>query len=69
MIVEIPANSEQEVGGLAPGNYQAFAFESRVGLDSADLDEISKYLAQAAQITLSAGATSAITVDLIRTGE
>ncbi len=58
-----------EIGGLAPGNYQVFAFDSIEDLNYAEPGVLAKYSAKAGRIALAPNGNSSITVDLIHAEE
>jgi hypothetical protein len=57
---------------LAPGDYKVLALDSLDSLDSGSLDDrefLAKYASRAANVTITANGTAAITVDVIHAGE
>jgi hypothetical protein len=58
-----------EIGGLAPGDYQLFAFNRVDGLEYSGRDGLREYLPRATEVRLEAGEKKAIQVDLIERGE
>ncbi|HKF20981.1 MAG TPA: carboxypeptidase-like regulatory domain-containing protein [Candidatus Angelobacter sp.] len=57
------------LGGLAPGSYKVFAFDSLDGIDFARPDSLAKYASHAASVTLSPNHESSVIVDVIHTGD
>jgi hypothetical protein len=54
---------------LGPGNYKIFAFADSEDVDANDPEELVKYLKNATPVTVTAGSTSNVIVNLIHTGE
>lgn len=65
----VSGNMAVAFAGLAPGNYQVFAFDSIEDLNYAEPSVLAKYSAQAGAITLAPNGNSSITVDLIHAEE
>jgi hypothetical protein len=54
---------------LAPGAYKIFAFDAGQDLDYSDIDILTKYLSQAASVTVGAEENANVAVDVIHVGE
>lgn len=54
---------------LAPGAYKVFAFDDAQDFDPSNLEELEKYAAQAASVTVGANENASIMVDLIHVSE
>jgi hypothetical protein len=54
---------------LPPGNYRIFAFADSEDVDASDPEELIKYIKNATPVTVTAGNTSNVIVNLIHTGE
>ena len=62
-------STDLTVSGLAPGDYQIFAFDRVDGLEYANPDALAPYASQAAHVTLSANQKSQVTLNLIQLGQ
>ena len=62
------AHGEFDPGPLAPGVYKIFAFDAADGMDSPDLEMLSRYASRAASVTVSASGSATVLVDVIHTG-
>jgi hypothetical protein len=54
---------------LAPGSYKVLAFADSADVDTNDPEELAKYLKHATPVTVTAGNTSNVIVNLVPTGE
>ncbi|HET7871024.1 MAG TPA: hypothetical protein VFL42_00840, partial [Terriglobales bacterium] len=68
-VIAQSGNAEIQSGPVPPGSYKVFAFDSINPLDYANPEFMEKYASRAGSVTLSAGGTASVTVDLIHTGE
>jgi len=69
LVLDFKTNTDRDYGGIAPGDYRVFAFDSVDGIDYTDSEALAKFADKAAQVTLGANGSSVISLDLIRTGE
>jgi Carboxypeptidase regulatory-like domain/Prealbumin-like fold domain len=67
--LDISPTGEREYGGLPPGSYRIFAFDSIDGLEYSNPEAMAKYQSKAATVTITANGSVTATVDLIHTGE
>jgi hypothetical protein len=68
-MLDVSSAGDREYGGLAPGEYKVLAFDSMEGIEYGNPEFLAKYSSKAARVTLSAHATSNVTVELVHTGE
>ena len=68
VVLDVNAGTERGYA-LPPGEYKAFALDSRDEVDSSYTDWIEKYADKAVHVSLTANATTNIVLDLIRTGD
>ena len=54
---------------VAPGTYKIFAFDPADGVDYSNFDTLTKYLSQAASVTVGAEENASVVVDVIHIGE
>lgn len=67
--LDIDSTGEREYGGLAPGDYKVFAFDSIDGLEYSNPEVMAKYRSKATTVTITSNGSTTATVDVIHTGE
>jgi Carboxypeptidase regulatory-like domain len=67
--VDIQFSTDYSWGGLEPGDYKVYAFDSMDGIEYGNPEVMEKYAAKAASVTVTANSSSNVTVDVIRKGE
>jgi hypothetical protein len=67
--LDIGATGNRAFRGLPPGNYKVFAFDSVEELEYGNPEVMAKYNAKAATVTVTAGESATVTVELIHTGD
>ena len=55
--------------GLAPGEYLVFAAANATTIEYDDPEALQPYLSQATHVSLSAGQTAKVSLNLVKTGE
>ena len=69
VILDVDATGNREYGGLAPGNYKVFAFDSIEGIEYRNPDVMEKYVSKSATVTVTPKGSAAVSVDLIYSGD
>jgi hypothetical protein len=69
VVLGAAANGETQTGGLAPGAYKVFAFDSIDAVDYRNPEAMAQYASRAASVTVAPNGTANVNVELIRTGE
>lgn len=69
VVLNVNAGTDMDYGGLPPGNYEVFAFDSMEGIDPSDPESMAKYATKGTRVTLTANGSTTIALDLVRTGD
>jgi hypothetical protein len=69
VILDIDPTGNREYGGLAPGNYKVFAFDSIEGIEYGNPEAMEKYASKSATVTVTPNGNAAVAVDLIHPGD
>jgi Carboxypeptidase regulatory-like domain len=69
VILDIDPTGNREYGGLAPGNYKVFAFDSIEGIEYGNPEAMEKYASKSATVTVTPNGNAAVSVDLIHPGD
>ncbi|MFI5106475.1 MAG: hypothetical protein ACHP79_16245, partial [Terriglobales bacterium] len=69
VVLDVQPGVDREYGGLAPGDYKVFAFDSTDGLEYTNPSVLSRYSSKAARVSIMPKATSSVSADLIHKDE
>jgi hypothetical protein len=69
LILNIDSTGNLEYGGLAPGSYKVFAFDSIEGIEYGNSEVMEKYISKSATVTVIPNGNAAVSVDLIHPGD
>jgi len=65
VVLDIAPGSERDYGGLAPGDYKVFVFDSTDGLEYANPDALSEYGSKAARVSILPKGQSSVSAEVI----
>lgn len=68
-LIDIPDRDAHSIQNIPPGDYIALAFDRLDDLEYTNREAMAPYLARGTQVSISAGASASITLDLIRRSE
>ncbi|MBZ5530605.1 MAG: carboxypeptidase-like regulatory domain-containing protein [Acidobacteriia bacterium] len=69
VLLNVGPGVDREYGGLAPGDYKVFAFDSTDGLEYTNPSVLSRYSSKASRVSIMPKATSSVSADLIHKDE
>ena len=69
VLLDVAPGTDRLYGGLAPGDYKVYAFDSIESLEYANPDVLLRYNAKAVRVSVTSGGTASVGVDLIHREE
>ena len=69
VVLNVTSGTDRDYGGLPPGDYKVFAFDSMEGINPSDPESLAKYADKATRITLTANGSTTVALDPVRTGD
>ncbi len=69
VLLNVEPGTDRLYGGLAPGDYKVYVFDSTDGLEYANPDVLSRYNAKAVRVSVTSGGTASVGAELIHREE
>jgi hypothetical protein len=69
VLLDVAPGTDRQYGGLAPGDYKVYVFDSIDGLEYANPDVLSRYNAKAVRVSVTSGGTAGVGAEVIHREE